>query len=352
MDYFSLLASLASTSPVNLSDRISFAALICSFIFFLISLSISLRAIHESKRSADASEKSADAAVLSARVSAESVFIAEKSAEAGLRSAVAAEESFKSSLEANAFAKKQTEILETELYNTYLPKLLPIHSTVKIPKSEIHNAFYHQLFWPDPSQFELEVANVSNGNAYMVSSWLEIQDDKLIDFHEEASPSIYNHTYDSSYNFVIDKNDQDTQLRMAVEFTIRGEIFVTGGKMNFSPPRIPVLKLNETMKIFLPNYIVAIITHAVYKSWIDEPEYLHERIDSLIILKIKYKNGPQLESDDYTLRSYTLSLNDLQPVTTRTVDDLSDKVTREVTGFKISIDFNFVEEREILSEDT
>lgn len=289
-----------------------------SFVFLIINLIISLRSNRKAERSAIASERSATAAEHSARSSAESVFIAKNSAEAGLRSALAAEKSSDSSQEANKYAKEQTEMFERELTNNHLPKLIPISKEGSINLQSHENLDYDfpTLYTNNKNTsdlFNIRVKNVFGGNAYVVSSWLEIALDDLINFyHEVESPDEYNANYRHTYEFQIPHGEEyvDDNLYTFISIDQQDvDMFELPLRQHYIENHM-LIKKEEELEVFIPDYVTQIVVDNLFRLWgnpsdHDEPRY------KIINLIIKYKTGFQLDSNEYRLRKYTMRLNDI-----------------------------------------
>lgn len=254
-----------------------------------------------------------------------------------------AKESARIARESTQHTKKQTELMERDLINTHLPKIIPIPQNINIPVSKIHTSLSSNNIGVT-TKFEIDVTNVTQGNAYMLSAWLEISNENLQEHvNDSYSPKSYNDLHHEGYKFRVYINDPYESIFTTL---IMEEYYTT--EVWQSPvrqagyPISSILKQDEKHKIFIPDYVAKIILDSLYKS-IDLPSSTKDsiNINKFCKLFIKYKTGNQLEtSDDYTLRIYKLSITNMF-ITEPSTNDYGNI---DESNFIFSIDFLFEDE--------
>lgn len=243
--------------------------------------------------------------------------------------------------ESSEYTKKQTFLMEEDLKNTHLPKLIPVPLNFVLPKQKIHSS----AFLDDISKkeiYEINITNVFQGNAYMVSSWLEIDINTLKTYDRFSSTEAYNSLHNEKYEFRIHMNPKvDKSIFNILLKDCEGVIteVLESSIFQVNYPKISILTQNSTFPIFIPNHIEKIILDDLYRLN-ENPRQKNRAINQMIKLCIKYKSGPQLETDDYTLRIYKFSISNLsQPliISNENINDIDD-------DFVFSIDFHFMDE--------
>ena len=259
-------------------------------------------------------------------------------------SAEISRESTEIAKESTLYTKKQTELMEKDLINTHLPKLIPIPKEVSIPFSKINASLNSDRIGITPT-FDIELTNVFQGNAYMVSAWLQIDYEKLYESYNKLdSPKAYNENHGEKYQFRVYINEP---IEKSIFNTLRIEDnYITevweSSIRQAGYPVSSILKQDEKHQIFIPDYIAKIILDSLYNSI----DLISSRKDCIGInelgqLFIRYKTGSQLEtSDDYTLRTYKLYITNIF-ITEPIVDDYGNTIESE---FVFSIDFLYKDE--------
>lgn len=271
------------------------------------------------------------------------VWYSAKASHSAKISAEIARESAEVAKESTLYTKKQTDLMEKDLINTHLPKLIPIPREITISFSKINTSSNSNRLGITPT-FDIDVTNVFQGNAYMVSAWLQIDIEKLFNSYNNLdSPQSYNRYHDEKYQFKVYINKF---IEKSIFNTLRiKENQITEVWESSIPqagyPISSIVKQDEKHKIFIPDYVAKIILDSLYKS-IDLPS---SRKDSIGInefgnLFIRYKTGNQLETTDYTIRAYKLSISNIF-VTELTTNDYGDI---DESKFIFSIDFIFLNE--------
>lgn len=272
------------------------------------------------------------------------VWYSAKASNSAKISAEIARESAEVAKESTLYTKKQTELMEKDLINTHLPKLIPIPKEVTIPFSKINVSSNSDRIGITPT-FDIDVTNVFQGNAYMVSAWLQIDFEGLYkSYNKLDSPNAYNEHHHEKYQFRVYINEP---IERSVLNTLRieGNYITEVSESSIRQAGYPIssiLKQDEKHKIFIPDYVAKIILDSLYKSIdLSSSRKNYIGINELGKLFIKYKTGNQLEtSDDYTLRIYKLSISNIF-ITERSTNDYGDI---DESKFIFSIDFLFADE--------
>lgn len=345
MLYFAFIATQAIKPQVDLSDRISFAALMISFIFLIINLIISLRANLKSERSALASEKSAVAAERSvlasehaALSSAKSVFIAEKSAEAGIRSAEAAEKSATQTIKANEQMEHQTKLFETDLKNTHSPLLLPVIEQFSLPIIPFDISYISA----SEANFKLDIINVSLGNAYKVSAQLEIDKNFIINEYKNKKSNIFYNTHnDHCYELDYQINEKQKTDFITTKINYDESSEENNFKTSFYSDNskiVPILRKDESIKVDIPSYATRILIDMLYRYSTDK-KILESHYKEKIKIIIRYQTWNEIESDEYITKEHYVSITEASPYFTFPKDEFSEL---EITGLTVSLKTKFV----------
>lgn len=299
------------TPPESFSDLVSYAALIFSGITVFISIA-----------NYRAAKKSAEAA--------------EQSATSGSRSAKAAEQSAEISNLAIELTKEQTEYMKNDAINKYMPKFLPSTQNIYI-SSKIIKAPGDISTEIDKLNHDIYITNVTQGNAYMVSSWLEIsQEDLLENFYKEKSPEFYNRMHKYPYDLIFQSNNDSTKSQLISNYY--------DGMLNFMSILKPTIDINNQIssiikpedrhRVYVPSYVRQVIMHILYSAC-ENKNYVQQQNKSIIKLVINYKTGNQLDSDNYMTREYSLSFSDV---------DYTENPLLENLVFKASLTFKFLQD--------
>lgn len=315
MSNFGLTILFSFTPPESFSDLVSYAALIFSGITVFISIA-----------NYRAAKKSAEAA--------------EISAESGNRSAEAAEKSAHLSDVAVKLSKEQTEYMKNDVLNKYLPKLLPSTQNLYYSLTDIISIDSYLTDFKNPTS--IHITNVTQGNAYMVSSWLEISQEDLLEyFYKEKSPDYYNTKATHSYNLIFQSNENPSENKLITE--ILEDNFSTN---SITTPTFSkndciksIIRPEESCDVFFPNYVKQVIAHTLYSAY-ENKDYLHKPQNAIIKLVIQYKTGSQLDSDNFMTRKYLLSFSSIKY--SETVLTPATVVGPEF--FTASLNFKFLEE--------
>jgi len=261
------------------------------------------------------------------------------------RSAKFARESAKIAKESTNYTKKQTLLMEEDSEKNHLPKLIPISENFLIPKlviqstSNLSNSTYDNLL-------ELNITNVFQGNAYMVSAWLEFNSSSLEKYDKLTSSEHYNGTHNEKYEFriynthIMEKSVFNTLIKNQND-TIHEVLESSTFQINY--PRISVLSQSGKYSIFIPDYISKIILHDLYR-FEENISKNHQFYDKHMKLYIQYKTGSQLENQDYILRTYSLSLSK----SLLSFDSSNEHLLKSEQNFLFSIDFHFINEEKII----
>ena len=135
------------------------------------------------------------------------VWYSAKASNSAKLSAEISRESTEIAKESTLYTKKQTELMERDLINTHLPKLIPIPKEVSIPFSKINASLNSDRIGITPT-FDIDLTNVFQGNAYMVSAWLQIDYEQLYKSYDMLdSPKAYNENHGEKYRFRVFINE-------------------------------------------------------------------------------------------------------------------------------------------------
>lgn len=272
------------------------------------------------------------------------VWYSAKASNSAKLSAEISRESTEIAKESTLYTKKQTELMERDLINTHLPKLIPIPKEVSIPFSKINTSLNSDRIGITPT-FDIDLTNVFQGNAYMVSAWLQIDYEQLYKSYDMLdSPKAYNENHGEKYRFRVFINEP---IENSIFNTLRIEDNHTTEVYESSIRRVgypvsSILKQNEKHQVYIPDYVAKVVLDSLYTS-IDLISSRKDCIgaNELVYLFIRYKTGNQLEtSNDYTLRTYKLSIENIlikEPVK----DDYGNTTKSE---FVFSINFLYKDE--------
>ncbi|WP_031421424.1 hypothetical protein [Exiguobacterium sp. NG55] len=205
--------------------------------------------------------------------------------------------------ESTLYMKKQVELMEIDMTNTHSPKLLPIPTRVNVELSVRESEDPPTVDWDFTSYFSLNLSNVFQGNAYLVSAWLEISQQYIEDNynHKSSSAKFFNQTnttykiitffseYSDDSNFYISFYSDQHKVIAEHDFPIR--------KQSYS--QTPIVKQDEHVAIQIPSYLKPILIDMLYQFWEDET-LLKGELSKIVDLKIKYKTSTQLETNTYT----------------------------------------------------
>lgn len=313
------IRSYVFLSAVDISDFISFGALFVSF----ITVAVAIISNNNANRSATA---------------------AENSAKSGDVAAQAAENAAQASKEANIYAKKQTELLEKDLLNTHSPKLIPIASQHEFNLVTMDQDLdLMSIYSHDEKSAEglfIEITNVSKGNAYMVSSRLEIDASELFNVYDfKCSPKSYNEKHSHLYQFRVSIPNQTTDSKLTAQIIEGDEVTREKTTIDLKTyKRTPIVRENDSINVSVPKYILQILIDTLYRG-ISDKNYLNGIESKLIHLIIEYKTGSQLETNDFTTKKYALSITDLD-----FVEPIPDGYGNfSGNCFVFSLDFDFIE---------
>lgn len=309
--YLTILFSFSP--PESFSDLVSYAALIFSGITVFISIA-------------------------NYRAAKKSAVAAEVSAASGSRSALAAEQSAQLSNTAVELTKEQTEYMKNDVLNKYMPKLLPSTQRLYISANFLNSVgdFSKKI---DKSSYNIFITNVTQGNAYMVSSWLEIsQDDLLSNFYRERSSQFYKELNKFTYDLMFKSNEDPTRSTLVSEYLDNNLNFHSINNTTFVKDTSieSIIKPEERYTVHVPEYIKQATMHILYSAY-ENKSYLKQQQNSIIKLVIQYKTGNQLDSDSFMTRKYLLSFSDVEITT------LPDAFIGDII-FKVSINFKFLED--------
>lgn len=305
-------------SSVDISDLISFGALFVSVITAII-------------------------AIVSNSNAYRSAIAAENSAQSGNIAAQAAENSAKASHEANIYSKKQTELLEQDLLITHSPKLIPLHGNIETNLFSMHEASNSAF----SKTIDLNVTNVFQGNAYVVSAWLEISAENVTEFSGKVSNAFYKETMKETYTFNVINDKKLNQKYLEVNIYNSYELntgFFQIPIETLQDLQASILKEHETIKVLIPPYIYPIFLHILLDNWNDTYK-IKKEIDLPIKLYIKFKSASQLEQNLSSLRVYNLTISHINPILNRkreSKDDFNESIN--FCGFKFFINYIFLKE--------
>lgn len=271
------------------------------------------------------------------RAAKKSAAAAEMSAKAGSRSALAAEQSAQLSNTAVDLTKEQTEYMKNDALNKYMPKLLPSTQKLYISSRILNSPGDTEHKINDPNH-NIQITNVTQGNAYMVSSWLEIsQEDLLENFYNEHSPKNYNEMNRYSYNLIFKSNEDPTRSKLITDYYDRSFNFSSIPNPAFAKnDQIEsIVKSGEKCEVYIPEYVTQVIMHILYSA-LGNKNYLQHQKESLIKLVIQYKTGHQLDSDNFMTRKYLLSFSDVKC----SINNLKGTIV-----FETLLNFKFLEDK-------
>lgn len=280
-------------------------------------------------------------AFMSNRNANRSAAAAENSAQSGYVAAVAAENSAQASQEANIYAKKQTELLEHDILHTHSPKLIPIASEHEFKgvtlDHDLEGMTVHHTHLNSAEGLLIEITNVSKGNAYMVSSRLEIDLNELFNNYDfKQSPNPYNEVHIHRYQLRVNKPHQTLSAQILEGDEVTRERTTTLPK-NYK--KTPIVRENESISVSVPKYILQILIDTLYRG-INNNDYFKSNEFKSINLIIEYKTGSQMETSKYTIKKYALTISDLHYIEP-THDDYGNIIGNH---FTFSLDFDFIEE--------
>ena len=255
---------------------------------------------------------------------------------------LSAKRSAEISQEANEYIKKQTEYMEKDLLNSHSPKLLPIPLKANFPVSKIDYDFTQEDMFHKPDKLNISIINVSQGNAYMVSSWLEVDSETLNRyFNNLNSTPFYYNRHVSEYLFSSEIDDDSEELN---NYKLNVQIYeneedepidvIEGSLEKRYIDTFPIIKQNEESSVHIPNYIYPIILDSLYRKY-DEVDFLFDTNEKIINLIIQYKTGSQLESNEYMIRKYAISFTDFDFIESKELKD---------SKFLFSVVFDFIDE--------
>ncbi|MCC9624753.1 hypothetical protein LPB41_23975 [Thalassospira sp. MA62] len=203
-------------------------------------------------------------------------------------------------------AKNSADLLKLEYDNKHMPKLMPIIANFKIPRSKINqNLLDKSYLSQDYSNLNLELINVFQGNAYMVSTWLEISPKDILLLQKEKTPMSYIESFKEEYQF----NKSHTPFLFKLTSNNKNyEYFVF--KSNQLSQIKPVVKTQETIKINFPSYVSTVLLHSIYKQ-IDDFNSRSLPSENSIKLQIEYKTSNELDTEQTIRRTYSVLLNTL-----------------------------------------
>lgn len=231
------------------------------------------------------------------------VRLSSKATESAKISAEASKESIKS-------IETQTNLMKIDVTNTHEPLLIPISREYLLPAISF-NQTYLDL---ENLDFEIEIVNVSQGNAYMISSWLEIDIEDLIKIYDKkTSPGSYGEFFEHSYELNFTSKEQKSNY---IETTIypddesyerKEDDVIKDHVANFFDRNEPIIKSGQTLKVDTPQYILRVLLDLIYRAlYQDINHYIENKI---IKLNIKFKTREQLENEDVTVRIYQLKVS-------------------------------------------
>lgn len=193
---------------------------------------------------------------------------------------------------------------------THNPKLIPLNKRISKTASKINHDIGSNLPLDHAtSNFnsELEIANVFEGNAYMVSAWLSIDDEQFEKYNGLITPENYAEKFSEEYSISIEYNKEKKPLSLHLHYGPSGNMVLESYYIYKGAHDVAILKPDETLKITVPSYIAIILTHLSYSSSIiDQLEWNNRAVG--LKLNVKYKTKNNLESDLYLMRTYSVTV--------------------------------------------
>lgn len=207
------------------------------------------------------------------------------------------------------FIRDQTKIMEQDLENNHYPLLIPIPSKMKMP---IISQNIKSLS-VESTKFSWSVVNVSHGDAYMVSTWLETDIEILRNNYKcKSSSKYYNLYHDHSYKLIYKEKDKNLRI-------IETEILKDSGEKssiktvitdNRGSSVTAIQKRSDSINVDVPFYIARILVDVIYRnSFLNNVQNTNPEIN----LFIKYKTRDQLKTEDYAVEKYKMSITNITP---------------------------------------
>lgn len=223
-----------------------------------------------------------------------------------------------SAKEAALYSKSQTLIMEKEFHNSHSPKLLPIPSEASLSIVKMRTDFEHVNIYSQTTDVNIQITNVYQGNAYMTSAWLEIEKEDLVEFYSCKSSSTFykeksGQTYQIKSHFPNNSNKKELHISTIEKnprFNKYEEHTSTLLIRNEIRNQAAILRYNEHIVAQVPIYTLPIFLDILYRAWQDH-SFLDKRNSKIIKLKVKCQTGDQIDSDNYTLQTYSLVFSNL-----------------------------------------
>lgn len=212
--------------------------------------------------------------------------------------------------DATSHTEQQTLLLKEQFERSINPKLIP--SLIKINRNFLSiTEFGDSIFDDDTS---VMIKNVGKGNAYYISSWIELNDvDRYLDLNLKTSYMGMMGAFKYDLEFIKANKYEESKISIR-QFRENSEGLkrTTNKSFYINHPTIPHPSLNESESIDfpIPKYVLAlfgnIICNGPYIKGI--PEDNGKRIYKFT-LYIRYQTDTQLQTSSYSISKFDLVLN-------------------------------------------
>ncbi|WP_138859464.1 hypothetical protein [Exiguobacterium mexicanum] len=235
-----------------------------------------------------------------------------KSAKSAKKSELTSEISSKAAVNAADASFKQVELMQKEINNSHLPKILPLKGQATFAMYSLSDIKRRLLLYetenkPTDVKLSIQVSNSGIGNAYNVCTYLEINNEALDNLKNLKTPQFYKTRFNEDYT--ISYNEQYDRVPASIQFNL----FSRSEENIFTFPLIQdnnsksLLIQNEIHEMRPKSFMYLIIFDLIYRDIHDHWIYSNPELNGLELV-IKFQTNDQIDTDDFSIKRYKLKM--------------------------------------------